>query len=131
MAPKELVTIVGKIFDYEIPSGEKVEVAFDCPNLTGLPNGTSGKPWVTLHLKVPRFAYIDQYALTSFAKIDVREWDLSGVQDIGLCAFAWPNYPTDTLRFPLRRRSFAQGESSPRPLPVRGLASVGSPIRGG
>ncbi len=103
VAPKELVSIVGKIFDYEIPSGEKVEATFDCPNLTGLPNGTSGKPWVTLHLKVPSCAYIDQYALTSFAKIDVSEWDLSGVQDIGLCAFAWPNYPTGTLRFPLLR----------------------------
>lgn len=100
VAPKELVTIEGKIFDYDIPAGASVEATFDCPLLTAIPNGTSGKSWVTLHLKAPRCTYIDSYALTSFAKIDVSEWDLTGVENIGDLALPWPDYPYGSLKLP-------------------------------
>lgn len=100
VAPKELVTIEGKIFDYDIPEGASVEATFDCPLLTAIPNGTCGKSWVTLHLKAPRCTYIDSYALTSFAKIDVSEWDLTGVENIGKLALPWPDYPYGSLKLP-------------------------------
>lgn len=100
VAPRELVTIDGKIFDYDIPSDETIDATFDCPSLTAIPNGTSGRSWTTLHLKVPSCTYIDSYALSSFAKMDVSEWDLSGVENIGLLALPWPNYPYGTLKLP-------------------------------
>ncbi len=100
VAPRELVTIDGKIFDYDIPSDEKIEATFDCPLLTALPNGTSGRSWVTLHLKVPSCTYVDQYALSKFEKVDVSAWDWTGVEDIGGLALPWPNYPYGTMKLP-------------------------------